>query len=183
MTLREAMAAAAIGTASPRSTPPATRSCSAPVCRCCPARSRGGAPTLEAIVSLHLGLLAEHRDTLIERKAGLDAARAVSADARRVLDGKLSIADFDASLRGADHRLNPGTTADLVAATCSRRCCPGWSCVRVLVVAVSARMLAELAVADGHEVAALDRFGDVDLRAVAPGSHGARQRGAGGARR
>jgi uncharacterized protein len=39
--------------------------------------------------------------------------------------------------------------------------------VRVLVVAVSARMLAQLASADGHEVTALDRFGDVDLRAVA----------------
>lgn len=39
--------------------------------------------------------------------------------------------------------------------------------MRVLVVAVSARMLAELAVADEHEVIALDRFGDVDLRAVA----------------
>jgi predicted ATP-grasp superfamily ATP-dependent carboligase len=42
--------------------------------------------------------------------------------------------------------------------------------MRVLVVAVSARMLAELAVADGYEVIALDRFGDVDLRAVAPGA-------------
>ena len=42
----------------------------------------------------------------------------------------------------------------------------------VLVVAVSARMLAELAVADGYEVIALDRFGDVDLRAVAPGATG-----------
>jgi predicted ATP-grasp superfamily ATP-dependent carboligase len=31
-------------------------------------------------------------------------------------------------------------------------------------------MLAELAVADGYEVTALDRFGDVDLRAVAPGA-------------
>jgi predicted ATP-grasp superfamily ATP-dependent carboligase len=40
----------------------------------------------------------------------------------------------------------------------------------VLVVAVSARMLAELAVADGCEVTALDRFGDVDLRAIAPGA-------------
>jgi len=40
--------------------------------------------------------------------------------------------------------------------------------VRVLVVAVSARMLAELAVADGYDVIALDRFGDVDVRAVAP---------------
>jgi uncharacterized protein len=38
---------------------------------------------------------------------------------------------------------------------------------RILVVAVSARMLAQLAVADGYEVVALDRFGDVDLRAVA----------------
>lgn len=42
--------------------------------------------------------------------------------------------------------------------------------MRTLVVAVSARMLAELAVADGYEVIALDHFGDVDLRAVAPSS-------------
>ena len=42
--------------------------------------------------------------------------------------------------------------------------------MRVLVVAVSARMVAELAVADGYGVIALDRFGDVDLRAVAPGT-------------
>lgn len=42
--------------------------------------------------------------------------------------------------------------------------------VTVLVVAVSARMLAELAVSDGYEVIALDRFGDVDLRAIAPGA-------------
>ena len=55
--------------------------------------------------------------------------------------------------------------------------------VRVLVVAVSARMLAELAVADGYEVTALDRFGDVDLRAVAPGSDRAEQRRSGCARR
>jgi uncharacterized protein len=40
--------------------------------------------------------------------------------------------------------------------------------VRVLVAAVSARMVAQLAVADGYEVTALDRFGDVDLRAIAP---------------
>jgi uncharacterized protein len=42
--------------------------------------------------------------------------------------------------------------------------------MKVLIVAVSARMLAELAFADGHEVTALDRFGDVDLRAVATSS-------------
>jgi predicted ATP-grasp superfamily ATP-dependent carboligase len=39
-----------------------------------------------------------------------------------------------------------------------------------LVVAISARMLAQMAAADGYEVTALDRFGDVDLRAVARGA-------------
>jgi predicted ATP-grasp superfamily ATP-dependent carboligase len=42
--------------------------------------------------------------------------------------------------------------------------------VNVLVIAASARMLAELAVGDGYQVIALDRFGDVDLRAVAAGA-------------
>ena len=78
---------------------------------------RNGLATLDAIVSLHVGLLACTPDTLIARKAGADAARAVSAAAREVRDGIRSLADFDASLRGAGNRLNPGTTADLVAAT------------------------------------------------------------------
>ncbi|HSC03041.1 MAG TPA: triphosphoribosyl-dephospho-CoA synthase [Solirubrobacteraceae bacterium] len=73
--------------------------------------------TLDAIVSLHVGLLASHPDTLIARKAGDAAAQAVSAAARSVLDGSRSVADFDASLRADGNRLNPGTTADLVAAT------------------------------------------------------------------
>ncbi|MGH2885887.1 MAG: triphosphoribosyl-dephospho-CoA synthase [Solirubrobacteraceae bacterium] len=76
-----------------------------------------GAPTLDAIVSLHLGLLASHPDTLIERKAGASAAREVSAAAREVRAGTRTLEEFDASLRGPDHRLNPGTTADLVAGT------------------------------------------------------------------
>ena len=42
--------------------------------------------------------------------------------------------------------------------------------MRVLVVAMSARMIAQLAAADGYDVIAFDRFGDVDLRAVAPGA-------------
>jgi triphosphoribosyl-dephospho-CoA synthase len=78
---------------------------------------RTGAPTLEAIVSLHLRLLAARPDTLIARKAGAAAAQRVREAAREVLEGGRSLADFDASLRGPDHRLNPGTTADLVAAT------------------------------------------------------------------
>ncbi len=76
-----------------------------------------GAPTLDAIVSLHVGLLASHPDTLIERKAGAAAAQAVTAAARDVRAGTRTLEELDASLRGPDHRLNPGTTADLVAAT------------------------------------------------------------------
>jgi triphosphoribosyl-dephospho-CoA synthase len=78
---------------------------------------RSGRSTLAAIVSLHLGLLASHPDTLIARKAGAAAAGEVSAAAREVRDGSLPLDDFDAALRSPDNRLNPGTTADLVAAT------------------------------------------------------------------
>lgn len=74
-------------------------------------------PTLDAIVSLHVGLLASRPDTLIARKAGAAAAQAVTAASREVRDGRRSLADFDAWLRADGNRLNPGTTADLVAAT------------------------------------------------------------------
>jgi triphosphoribosyl-dephospho-CoA synthase len=78
---------------------------------------RRGLSTLDAIVSLHLGLLASRPDTLIARKAGEAAAQEVSDGAREVLSGSRSLADFDASLRAHGNRRNPGTTADLVAAT------------------------------------------------------------------
>jgi triphosphoribosyl-dephospho-CoA synthase len=78
---------------------------------------RDGPTTLDAVVSLHVGLLASHPDTLIARKAGDAAAQAVSAAARSVREGATSLAEFDASLRRDGNRLNPGTTADLVAAT------------------------------------------------------------------
>jgi triphosphoribosyl-dephospho-CoA synthase len=78
---------------------------------------RDRASTLDAIVSLYVGLLAARPDTLIERKAGAAAARAVTAAAREVRGGTLSLAALDDSLRGDEHRLNPGTTADLVAGT------------------------------------------------------------------
>ena len=76
-----------------------------------------GLSTPDAIVSLQIGLLASRPDTLIARKAGAAMARAVTAAAREVHIGTRSLEDFDASLRSADNRLNPGTTADLVAAT------------------------------------------------------------------
>jgi triphosphoribosyl-dephospho-CoA synthase len=76
-----------------------------------------GMSTLDAIVSLHVGLLARHPDSLIARKAGDVASRAVTEAARQVRDGRRSVQDLDDVLRRGDGRLNPGTTADLVAAT------------------------------------------------------------------
>jgi triphosphoribosyl-dephospho-CoA synthase len=78
---------------------------------------RSGLSTLDAIVSLDVGLLCSVPDTLIARKAGVAAARAVMEAAREVRAGRRSLEDFDVSLRSAENRLNPGTTADLVAAT------------------------------------------------------------------
>jgi len=76
-----------------------------------------GARMLDAIVTLHVALLAAVPDTLIARKAGREAAEAVTAAAREVRAGRRSPADLDAMLRADGNRLNPGTTADLVCAT------------------------------------------------------------------
>jgi triphosphoribosyl-dephospho-CoA synthase len=76
-----------------------------------------GLPVRDAIVELHLRLLAAAPDTLIARKAGADAAARVSAGARDVIAGRQRLDRFDASLRTDGNRLNPGTTADLVTAT------------------------------------------------------------------
>jgi len=75
-----------------------------------------------AALEAFLHLLAEVPDTLIARKQGLPAASAVSARAREVLAaGALgsparakATTAFDRALRGPGHRLNPGTSADLV---------------------------------------------------------------------
>jgi len=76
-----------------------------------------GLPVRDAIVALHLTLLAAVPDTLIARKAGAAAAEHVSAGARDVLAGRRTLAAFDAALRERGNTLNPGTTADLVTAT------------------------------------------------------------------
>ncbi|GIK36870.1 MAG: triphosphoribosyl-dephospho-CoA synthase [Chloroflexota bacterium] len=85
-----------------------------------------GASTGQAVVQTYLELLAAVPDTLIARKLGLDTAQLVSAEAAPVLaaggvfsaEGEQAIAALDAHLRVAkDNSLNPGTTADLVAAT------------------------------------------------------------------
>jgi triphosphoribosyl-dephospho-CoA synthase len=78
----------------------------------------------EAIVGTHLELLANHPDSLIERKCGRAVAEDASRRARSVLDagwpnsaaGQGAFAEFDAWLRADGNRRNPGTSADLVTA-------------------------------------------------------------------
>jgi len=78
-----------------------------------------------ATVHTFLKILSEVPDTLIARKAGLDRAKEVSAQAKYVLErgglatlkGKKSLHQFDQKLRDPAHKFNPGTTADLIAAT------------------------------------------------------------------
>jgi triphosphoribosyl-dephospho-CoA synthase len=84
-----------------------------------------GASMPRAIVETYLRLLARHPDTLIARRHGAAAARAVSRSAAAVLragatgtaQGRRRLLAFDRRLRGATPPLNPGATADLVAAS------------------------------------------------------------------
>jgi len=76
-------------------------------------------------IRLHLEFLARSPDTLIARKCGWDTASEASRRAADVLNagwpesdrGRRRFREFDDWLRGDGHRRNPGTTADLVAAT------------------------------------------------------------------
>jgi triphosphoribosyl-dephospho-CoA synthase len=78
----------------------------------------------DAIGQAHLELMAEVPDTLIARKAGLPAARAVARRARAVVragglltrKGLRAARRLDADLRRRRNLLNPGTSADLIAA-------------------------------------------------------------------
>lgn len=84
----------------------------------------GGLAWPAATLESYLRVLGEVPDTLIARKRGREAARAVSERAREVLGAgepgspeRARAADaFDSELRGDANRLNPGTTADLMAA-------------------------------------------------------------------
>lgn len=78
---------------------------------------RGCGDVLSGIAIAHIRLLAETPDTLIARKCGWSVADDVQHRAALVdIDDIDSMIGFDHSLRSADHRLNPGTTADLIAA-------------------------------------------------------------------
>ncbi|MBT8368217.1 MAG: triphosphoribosyl-dephospho-CoA synthase, partial [Deltaproteobacteria bacterium] len=78
----------------------------------------------DSIVQTFRTILAQVPDALIARKNGLAVAEQVTQSAKKVLErggilsaeGREETHHFDRAVRDARHRLNPGTTADLVAA-------------------------------------------------------------------
>ncbi|MFN3475978.1 MAG: triphosphoribosyl-dephospho-CoA synthase [Candidatus Methylomirabilales bacterium] len=78
-----------------------------------------------SIIQTFLTILSEVPDTLIARKNGEEVARRISDQAREILKvggafseaGKMALEGWDRELRKEGNRLNPGTTADLVAAS------------------------------------------------------------------
>ena len=86
---------------------------------------RDGLPWGDAIVETFLQLLAHERDTHIVRRTGVEAADRVSALARAALEaggvrspeGRQAIETMDAAIRDPRNSSNPGTTADLTAAS------------------------------------------------------------------
>ena len=83
----------------------------------------GGDP-VHAVVQTFLEVLAEVPDTFIARKTGIQKSREISLEARRILNlggvetqaGRKSLMEFDRELRRSSNLLNPGTTADILAA-------------------------------------------------------------------
>lgn len=78
-----------------------------------------------AVINVFLKILSEHPDTFIARKASVEKALQVSEEAKKVLElggastskGKKAVLAFDQILRRAGNNYNPGTTADITAAT------------------------------------------------------------------
>jgi triphosphoribosyl-dephospho-CoA synthase len=78
-----------------------------------------------AIILGHLRLMAKHPDSLIARKGGRAEAEEAAARAGRVLAadwprrrvGWQALRELDEWLRAEGHQRNPGTTADLIAAS------------------------------------------------------------------
>jgi len=77
-----------------------------------------------AIIHTFLKVLTEYPDTFIARKIGIEKAREVSSKAEEILKlggletsgGRESLREFDLELRRSSNLLNPGTTADIIAA-------------------------------------------------------------------
>ena len=88
-------------------------------------KARGdGLPWEDSVVEAYLTVLAEHLDTHVIRRGGVELATKVSQLARSTLEaggvrstaGRQAVRDMDRALREPVHAANPGTTADIIAA-------------------------------------------------------------------
>ncbi|HIQ39033.1 MAG TPA: hypothetical protein EYH53_03390 [Methanothermococcus okinawensis] len=73
-----------------------------------------------AVTKTYIHLLSKYPDTLIARKNNLEVSREVSRIAKKIKENgfkKEDIEKFDTYLSKDGNRLNPGTTADIVAAS------------------------------------------------------------------
>jgi len=97
-------------------------------------RLEEGASINEATVDTFLKLLSEHPDSLIQRKRGIEEAIAVSQKAREIIQaggtatetGMKMLWELDDELSSENGSLNPGTTADLTAASLFLLLLTGW---------------------------------------------------------
>jgi triphosphoribosyl-dephospho-CoA synthase len=88
----------------------------------------------DAVVDTFLRILSRHPDSLIRRKSGDEAAEAVSGKALTVLEaggasseaGKRLVAEMDDALQAENGGMNPGTSADLTAASLFVHLLGGW---------------------------------------------------------
>jgi triphosphoribosyl-dephospho-CoA synthase len=77
-----------------------------------------------AIIHAFLKVLSECPDTFIARKTSFEKSREISLKAKQILElggfetssGRKSLSRFDQQLRKSSNLLNPGTTADIIAA-------------------------------------------------------------------
>jgi len=76
-------------------------------------------PLEETVVGVFIELLAENLDTLIMRKAGREEAELVRERARDVVEGRMSLVEFDAFMREKGDLRNPGSLADVTAVSLS----------------------------------------------------------------
>ena len=93
-----------------------------------------GASINEATLDTFLKLMSEHPDSLIQRKKGVDEAKRISERARQIIqeggasseNGMKMILELDEELTKENGSLNPGTTADLTAASVFLLLLTGW---------------------------------------------------------
>lgn len=82
-------------------------------------------PGRRAIADAFLTLLATEPDTFIIKKHGPDTARETMMRARDVMDGKLTVEQFDEDCISRD--INPGSIADIIIASIFIALGEGWS--------------------------------------------------------